>query len=322
MKISYKDILTAEEINLNVSKEFDDWVIIDIEQGSNEWLAMRRNFITSSDYSIINGSNKFSKNSPSKLWRQKLNIDDPEEENERMIEGRRLEIIIRDEYNKKNNTDFKPVVAVSKKYPHMMASLDGYDAKTDSIMEIKAGEKTYEKASEGHIASYNIDQSMHHLTTTSKQRCLFLVGGYNKDPIELSIESSEIESEKLIEQEKEFYDFLINTIPPPLSEAEFVEIRDEKTIELARRWRETKERLKVAEELEDIAKKMLLDETDDGNCIIPDAQIKIERRSKKGVINYLKLLQDLNIDKNIIEKYRKPEVSWIQPIMMKEEGGY
>ena len=75
-------------------------ILSDLEQGSPEWLEIRKTKITSSDASIINGSNTFNGNSPFKLWQQKVGIEEREPVNERMLEGSRLEIEARDWFNK------------------------------------------------------------------------------------------------------------------------------------------------------------------------------------------------------------------------------
>lgn len=289
------------------------------EQGTKEWFEDRKKRITSSDAAIINGTNTFNGNSPFKLWQEKLELIDKEELNHAMIEGNLLEEEARNWFNTNYSTNFiKPPGAYHDNEKWAMASLDGYDKNDENILEIKCGVNTYDKATKRLVPSYYFDQIQHLLFVSGKQKCFYLVYRPDKDPIVISIPRQEYHIKSLIEKEKEFYEYLTKKIPPPLLEKEFVEIRDPKATDCAKKWRETKEKLHIAQEMEKIALEELKNQTDGGNCIFPDAGVKVELRTRKGNINYNAILKENNISDDLIEKYRKPDLSWLQPIIIKQ----
>jgi putative phage-type endonuclease len=293
--------------------------ISNLIQGTEAWLEARKTKITSSDAAIINGTNTFRGNSPFKLWQQKLDILEKEAPTHIMMEGNLLEEEALKWFNEKYSTSFvKPNAAYHDKEEWAMGSLDGYDEKNEHILEIKCGVSTYDKATKGVVPPYYFDQIQHLLYVSGKQSCYYLAYRPDQEPVVISIDRNDEHIKLLVKKEKEFYDFLIKLIPPPLAEKEFVEIEDDKATELANKWRETKEKLKISQEMEKMAREALMGETDGGNCIFTKAQVKIERRVKKGAINYDALLREKEIDKEEAEKHRKPEVSWLHPTIIKQ----
>lgn len=293
--------------------------ISNLEQGSSKWLEMRRTKVTSSDAAIINGTNTFRGNSPFKLWQKKLEIMDEDPVNHIMIEGNLLEEEALKWFNEEYKASFiKPPASYHDEEDWAMASLDGYDEKSEHILEIKCGASTYDKAVEGLVPPYYFDQIQHLLFVSGKQGCHYLAYRPDQEPVVIDIKRDQAYIDSLVVKEKEFYDFLVKMIPPPLAEAEFVEIKDVPATELARKWRETKENLKISVEMEKLARQALIDTTDGGNCVFPDADVKVELRVKKGAVDYGAILKDHNINKAIVEKYRKPEASWQQPTILKQ----
>lgn len=109
--------------------------IIDIPQGSPDWLKLRRSHITATDMSIIMGSNPFK--TLAELWREKMGLVPPQESNAAMERGSRLEPDARECACEKIGLDFEPVVIVSDEHPWAMASLDGISGAGNIILEIK-----------------------------------------------------------------------------------------------------------------------------------------------------------------------------------------
>lgn len=115
--------------------------IIEIEQGTSEWKALRRQYVTASDVGAILGEGY---RSAKKVYKEKV-FGEEEEENEFMREGRDREPRARTYVNEKLKSDFKAIVAVSEAHPWLMASLDGWDG--EHVLEIKCPMR-YEKFSE------------------------------------------------------------------------------------------------------------------------------------------------------------------------------
>lgn len=293
-----------------------DVIVLDIQQGTEEWLEMRDKYITSTDAGIINGTNKWS--TPLKRWQEKMGISDRPTVNFKMQEGTLLEKEARDWYNKKHNTNFEPICLMNKKYPWMFTSLDGYDKNTGEILEIKCGAATYDKISKGSMPFDYIDQAQHHICVSDQSRLHYVAYRPDQTPVDFFVERDQSHLDLLLPKEQEFYDLLIKMIPPTLSEKDFIENTEESSNKMALKWAESKRILNDAIKIEKALKQELFNETDDGNTIFIDAGVKVERIVKKGNIDYAKLLNDYKIPQSDLEKYRKADISYLQPRILKQ----
>lgn len=131
------------------------------EQGSEEWLALRKRYITSTDVANIMG---IGFKTPYQLYLEKMDLVPPQEANEKMKEGSRLEPIAREWINENGDYNYQPAVVVRDIF---MASLDGIDG--DSILEIKSGMKSYSQAEMSEIPDYYRSQIQHQLYVTGKK---------------------------------------------------------------------------------------------------------------------------------------------------------
>lgn len=190
--------------------------ILALEQGSPQWLALRQSKISGTDTAILLGSNIWK--SKLDLWKQKLGLKEPDLQNEKMKRGIALEEPARKLLNKYVGIDFEPVVVISNKNPHMMASLDGLSPCGQFMCEIKCpGLKNHERAIEGVIADYYQDQINHCLLVTGCKKCYFC-SYYPEHEREIVIIEVFPDLEKqtlIIEKGLEFY-IQMCTMQPPI----------------------------------------------------------------------------------------------------------
>lgn len=127
----------------------DDLVqIIDIEQGTKEWLEdFRGKGIGSSDVALLMNEGRLYDRDVGTLWKQKVGYEKVVPlDNVHIQRGKDLEPKIRDEVNKLLGTHFEPACVLRTDAPYLRASLDGIDFDNDCILEIKApSEKVYSK---------------------------------------------------------------------------------------------------------------------------------------------------------------------------------
>jgi putative phage-type endonuclease len=154
--------------------------IINLEQGSDDWLAYRRKRIMATDTPIILGSNPW--HTKLKLWEEKLELIPPKEINDVMKEGQLKEPIARALAIKKLGINFLPIVYESDINPWMASSLDGISYCGKYILELKCPSKPklYEQICNGFIPEYYEDQMQHQLTTLPKVE-LVIYGVYFKE---------------------------------------------------------------------------------------------------------------------------------------------
>jgi len=190
--------------------------ILEVSQGSTDWLALRQSKITGTDCPIILNSSPFK--TKMELWEQKLGIKKPDELNERMKRGSLLEEPARLMLNKFVEIDFKPAVVISERHPFMMASLDGLSECGRYMCEIKCPSiRSHEEAINGVISPYYIDQMQHCLLVTGCDICYYF--SYNPDHKEhvFAIEPiypDLIKQAEIIEKEQEFYINMCTMNPP------------------------------------------------------------------------------------------------------------
>jgi putative phage-type endonuclease len=114
---------------------------LDIEQGSPEWLALRRTKITATDAPVIMRASEYE--TPAQLWRRKITGEE-RPETEAMRQGREMEQQLREWASDWLCVPFEPAVLVSEERPWQMASLDGLavvDGKP-RLLEIKTTSRT------------------------------------------------------------------------------------------------------------------------------------------------------------------------------------
>ncbi len=146
--------------------------IIDCEQGSDQWLALRYDKITSTDVSSILGLNPFK--SVEHLWKLKQRLIPPDEINEKMKRGSELEEPARQLLIKETGIDFKPAVLLHDNHSWAMASLDGLSDCGRFIAEIKSpNEDTHKLALNGIIKEYYHAQIQHALFVSGAEKCYY-----------------------------------------------------------------------------------------------------------------------------------------------------
>ena len=143
-----------------------NFIVVELQQGTSEWLTWRHNGIGASDASTIMGENRFA--SASMLLQEKRGsviLDSPQ--NEAMALGTRLEPEARKLYIAKTGNDVRPVCVQSTQLDWLRASLDGLAPNHDAVVEIKCGASVYRSASEyGSVPSYYYGQIQHILAIT------------------------------------------------------------------------------------------------------------------------------------------------------------
>ena len=191
-----------------------------LEQGSQQWLAIRRKHITATDSSVILGMNPWK--SPYILWREKLGLDEPPPPNEAMIRGSEMEASARNYLCGYLQRDFIPLVVFSNQSPFMMASLDGITLEKDLIVEIKCpGKRDHDLAKKGHIPLKYFPQIQHQLYVCELEEALyFSFDGVKGVLVEVKRHDRFID-EMLLWEEK-FYESMMNLEPPEKVDSDYV----------------------------------------------------------------------------------------------------
>lgn len=157
--------------------------ILNLEQGSTEWLLWRTTGIGSSDAPIIINGRHFGKNRTD-LWREKLGKVPPKIFNsfiqQRLCRGKVLEPDARAWYADNLKCEIIPICAVHYYLDWCKASLDGWIQEMQTIVEIKAPNlKDHQLALNNQIPHKYIAQLDHQILVTGAKEAHYL--SYNPD---------------------------------------------------------------------------------------------------------------------------------------------
>jgi putative phage-type endonuclease len=260
-------------------------------QGSESWKELRKQFVTSTDASVIMSCNPWK--TPYKLFRQKMDLDPPDEETDRMRIGTQLEPLAREWFIKQTGIQCEPKVVFRD---FMMASLDGISECGNFIVEIKCGEKAFSSACDGNIPKYYLDQIFHQLYVSDVHLCYYVAFNEHTGII-IPVERDQEFINEMIPKLREFYECLLTYTPPPMTTKDYNQRSDPEWIDLSQRYRNAYEAKKNAEQLEESLRKELI--LCSGGQSTMGSDIKLSKITKKGNISYSNIpeVQQLNLEK-------------------------
>lgn len=274
-------------------------LIKDIEQGSPAWLALRKTKITATDSCIIMGASHWK--TKTQLYYEKLSDETHTYTNERMQRGLDLEPMARDLFNLKVGFDMKPAVIVKD---WLMASLDGKDEDSGSILEIKCpGEHDHAIALAGKTPEHYYPQLQHQMYVADVDFMYY----FSFDGLDGAIVKVKRDDEyinKMLQECKKFYDCLINKTPPEPETDDYIIREDETWKECASKWMAVNSQIKALEAQEEKLRKQLVFLSGSSNA--KGAGIYLCQIQRKGNIQYgdIPELKGVNLD-----LYRKPQSS-------------
>ena len=141
------------------------FIVVELQQGTGEWLEWRHKGIGASDASTIMGENPF--RSAENLLQEKRAPTRDSFQSEAMALGKRLEPEARKRYIAKTGRKVRPACVQSTRYDWLRASLDGFATNHDAVVEVKCGASVYRIASQSRsVPDYYYGQMQHILAVT------------------------------------------------------------------------------------------------------------------------------------------------------------
>lgn len=262
-----------------------------MEQGTPEWLEFRKNKIGASDAPIIMGVSPWK--SINALWEEKVGLKSPPSSNFHQERGLSLENAARQYFFLMTGYEIFPKVCISKNHDWMIASLDGLSKDESVLVEIKCpGEKDHTSALRGVIPEKYYPQLQHQLEVTGLDKGYYLSfdGQYGKIII---FERDQDYIDRMIEKEYEFYQCMINFIPPPKPKS-IKDVRWENAALLLRSIKKKQKELIIQEE---IIKVSLIDLAKGEEAEAHG--LKLTKYVRKGSVEYQMILQELNLENGI-----------------------
>lgn len=280
--------------------------IVDLDQNTDEWKEFRRQKVGASDLPIIMGVSPYS--TPLQLWRRKLGFEEEQFMHAGMKFGHDNESKVREMVQIELGMRFDPVVFQHSQNEWAIASLDGYNAENNVIIEIKnCSLKDHKVAKEGLIPEKYIPQvqwQMYCVNTLDAYYCSCHKG----DLVIVAVNFNTLFIEKAFGLAYEFHNNLMEYSAPAHSEKDHIEINDPEFSQFAQQWSNAKEVLDEAKRQEEYFKKKLIEFTDDGNA--QGFGVRLTRVERKGKVDMEKLCEHFKIVEDDLEMFRKEKIGF------------
>jgi putative phage-type endonuclease len=285
-----------------------------MEQGSKEWLDMRKNHIGASDAPIIMGVCKFKMNdgrvkTPRLLCQEKLGMLDGSIDNVATRFGTAMEEPARQAYQKLVGDEFAADVVFHPDLKYMMASLDGINITQDRAVEIKnCSAEDHAAAKKGKVPVHYYPQVMHQLEILFRLYNITQIDyfSYHKgEGVIVTLPRDEDYIDDMLKKESKFWNCVENLEEPDLIEADFIE-RDDSWKECASRLWELKKEKRALETEEKALESMLKDYSEGLNSRA--GGFRYTRSVIPGRVDYQAIPELLKVD---LDSYRKkPSERW------------
>jgi len=273
--------------------------IMNLEQGSEEWLSWRKTVITATDIAVILGISPYA--TPYQLWQRKQGLIEEQFVNGAMKRGSHLEPLARDKFIEEYGITMEPVVAEHSDHAFIGASLDGISPCGRYILEIKCnGDARHAEVKKGIIPDFHTAQMQHQMLVTGANKCFY----YSFDGIDgicIEVPADESFMEDALNAAREFYRALAVQDAPALTD------RDYRCLDTDKDWSELSEiymnleaELKACEKKKDDVRKKIIQFCEDKPC--RGAGLKVMKATVRGRVDYSAIPELSTVD---LDKYRK-----------------
>lgn len=279
--------------------------IINLAQGSPEWLAFRREHIGASDAPVIMGLSPY--RSIEQLYLDKTQGDE-QKKTSAMQRGNDLEPLARETFLEAfrnysgHDLDLFPTVIQSDEHSWMIASLDGLDQREKVIVEIKCpNARDHAEAKFGRIPEHYQCQMQHQMACAGYGQAWYFSYKNDSDWVMLPLERDDSAIYNMISEEKKFYDSMTGKAPAPESKR----LTEDGLLKVACEYIDIKNQIAELTQKEKLLKQIIEIKTNGENATIGDINVKYLTR--KGSVDYARMCDELKID---LERYRKDDTKY------------
>jgi putative phage-type endonuclease len=181
------------------------FTVVDLKQGSQEWLSWRNEGIGASDAPSIIGENPYK--TAEEVLRDKTGRRSSVEQNSFMATGTALEPLAREHYCSQTGLRMLPVCVQSTRHTWLKASLDGMTEDRAQVIEIKCGKSAYRQTQmSGKPPRYYFGQLQHILAVTGLPQIDFLCFYPPYQPLCITVPRNDAYICNLLTAEAEFWE--------------------------------------------------------------------------------------------------------------------
>ena len=279
-------------------------MIIDLQQGSEEWHLWRKTHITASMAPIIMGVSKWT--TPYQLFCEMTGLSPPKQQTEVMSKGLELEPIARCEVEEGLDMSLPPCVLQMKAWDWMGASLDGYNAENKVVLEIKLANYTdHSVAASGKVPDHYYPQVQYQMMVAQVHTMYYYSYRPEGGSILLEVKRDVEYCSQLLERAADFWRRLQECDPPDLTDRDYERRDDEDWKRYAKEILELQKQKNLIEESLEGLRKDLEELSNGKSCI--GGGIRFSRQTRKGQIDYSRVNELKGVN---LEDYRKSPVTF------------
>jgi len=293
--------------------------IVDLKQGTQEWLEWRKTGITASEIAAILGLSPYK--TPWQVWAEKTGLIPPGDlsKNPFVAAGVALEDTARQLFEQRHNDILLPFCVKSVEHPFLKASLDGLSQNNEPVELKVPSESTWEKVntdgenSEAYQLYYPQVQHQMLVTGASRGWLVFYRDGALR---EFCIEPDPAMQDVIVKTASAFWQSIVDENEPAKDpERDVFHPNDDERAQwepAAESWLECSAELKS---LEQRGKEVKAEQTRQldimkslmGHFMHAEASgLKVTRFPVRGTVDYDRLMADKGISPEELETYRKP----------------
>lgn len=295
--------------------------LIDLAQGTQEWLIWRQEGVGGSEAAVI------LHNSPYKglydLYSEKTGTANPEPINSGkeyiFAKGHETEALVRPILEARIGCSLPLACGEHEDLPILRASFDGYNAEKNIAAEIKlVGKDAFEMAQQGMIPPHYYDQCQHNLLVSSAEKLYYACATLeNQEQIAIvEIKPDKEWQDKYLPAVSEFWQRVQSQTPPPKTPPMqgAIIVENEGLRSLASRYVKLKgQKEQIENEMEEVSGqlKSVVQPDSEGKYYFLDTAVSITRYKRAGTIQVEKIpevkkLLD-NLPKETLEQYRSKD---------------
>lgn len=266
--------------------------VVNFTQGSDEWLAWRRNGVGASDMGVIMGSSPYQ--TPLELWEIKCGYRNEDAPNAAMNHGILNEDKARQWINSQYGLNLKAICIEDNERGEFRASLDGYDTEKEVLCEIKCpvSEKILEGAHKTQsVPAYWIDQIQWQILLSQPKRAFLAIWDYRHNScIVLEMFGHTNQMEKMRIEANKFWTGVQMGLPPAPKEKDYIELSDPELKELLVEYDELRNSANAFKELADELRVQILSFGDGGN--FKCGKFRVKKNAPRVGYDYQKMKAD------------------------------
>lgn len=272
--------------------------ILPLEQGSDVWLAYRRNGIGASDAPCIMGVGF---KTPRELMQVKWGLTE-ELVSYAMQRGSDLEETARQAFRQQSGIFVRPVVVESTKFSWQFASLDGLSFDGLTAVEIKCpGEADHALALQGLIPPKYFPQ-LQHIMLVLKLETMVYFSFDGKRGVSVLVHADKQYQDELLIREHEFNERRKTFTEPELTERDYIQQTDPDFLYHVHEYRKLAAEEKKIEQLKKSHRDSLIHLANKRN--VAGGGIRVQQVTRRGVVDYQAITELDGVD---LERYRKPD---------------